>query len=42
MFTRLDSERNAKIMKKAVNERKLDANRYKVGLFIYFLHSVKM
>lgn len=29
MFTRLDSERNAKIMKKAVNEKKLDPNRYK-------------
>ncbi|XP_060555548.1 uncharacterized protein LOC132716319 isoform X1 [Ruditapes philippinarum] len=32
MFTRLDSERNAKIMKKAVNERKLDANRYKEAM----------
>ncbi|KAH3740918.1 hypothetical protein DPMN_047635, partial [Dreissena polymorpha] len=29
MFTRLDSERNAKIMKKAVHEDKLDPNRYK-------------
>ncbi|XP_053387320.1 uncharacterized protein LOC123542904 [Mercenaria mercenaria] len=32
MFTRLDSERNAKIMKKAVNERKLDPNRYKEAM----------
>ncbi|WAR30176.1 hypothetical protein MAR_003744 [Mya arenaria] len=29
MFTRLDSERNAKIMKRAVNEEKLDPNKYK-------------
>ncbi|XP_050396377.1 uncharacterized protein LOC126814951 isoform X1 [Patella vulgata] len=29
MFTRLDAERNAKIMKKAVNDAKLDQNKYK-------------
>ena len=29
MFTRLDSERNAKIMKKAVMEEKLDSDKYK-------------
>ncbi|XP_061170471.1 myosin-10-like isoform X3 [Saccostrea echinata] len=29
MFTRLDSERNAKIMKRAVNDEKLDVNKYK-------------
>ncbi|ESO89706.1 hypothetical protein LOTGIDRAFT_234110 [Lottia gigantea] len=29
MFTRLDAERNAKIMKKAVNDEKLDQNIYK-------------
>ena len=32
MFTRLDSERNAKIMKKAVMDDKLNAEKYKVGL----------
>ena len=32
MFTRLDSERNAKIMKKAVNDSKLDPGRYKVSI----------
>ena len=35
MFTRLDSERNAKIMKKAVNDSKLDPGRYKVSNSIY-------
>ena len=30
MFTRLDLERNAKIMKKAVMDQRLDADRYKV------------
>ena len=30
MFTRLDSERNAKVMKKAVNERRLHSEKYKV------------
>lgn len=29
MFTRLDSERNAKIMKRAVNDERLDTNKYK-------------
>ncbi|XP_063437059.1 golgin subfamily A member 4-like isoform X10 [Mytilus trossulus] len=29
MFTRLDSERNAKIMKRAVNDEKLDPDQYK-------------
>ncbi|VDI50831.1 Hypothetical predicted protein [Mytilus galloprovincialis] len=29
MFTRLDSERNAKIMKRAVNDQKLDPDQYK-------------
>ncbi|KAL4216430.1 hypothetical protein ACF0H5_024155 [Mactra antiquata] len=32
MFTRLDSERNAKIMKKAVNEKKLDTDKYKEAM----------
>ena len=31
MFTRLDSERNAKVMKKAVNERRLHSEKYKVS-----------
>ena len=31
MFTRLDSDRNAKIMKKAVVEEKLDPGSYKVS-----------
>jgi hypothetical protein len=31
MFTRLDSERNAKIMKRAVNDQKLDPDQYKVS-----------
>lgn len=30
MFTRLDSERNAKIMKRAVNEKRLDPAKYEV------------
>ena len=30
MFTRLDSERNAKIMKRAVNERRLSQDAYEV------------
>ena len=37
MFTRLDSERNAKIMKKAVYEEKLNANRYKVMHSLVFI-----
>ena len=32
MFTRLDSERNAKIMKKAVVDEKLDPSSYKVSI----------
>ena len=30
MFTRLDSQRNAKVMKRAVNEQKLEYDKYKV------------
>jgi len=36
MFTRLDSERNAKIMKRAVNDQKLDPDQYKVSYFPLF------
>ena len=31
MFTRLDSERNAKVMKRAVNEERLPVEKYQVG-----------
>ena len=40
MFTRLDSERNAKIMKKAVNDSKLDPGSYKVSSVNYFVFVV--
>ena len=33
MFTRLDSERNGKIMKRAVNGDKLDREKYKVCFY---------
>ena len=32
MFTRLDSERNAKVMKRALSEERLDQNKYEVIL----------
>ena len=40
MFTRLDSERNAKIMKRAVNNRKLDPEHYEASgeRCVYFFH----
>ena len=31
MFTRLDSERNAKVMKRAVNEERLPVEKYQVS-----------
>ena len=34
LFTRLDSERNAKAMKKAMVEKKLDPDVYNVGIFV--------
>ena len=33
MFSRLDYERNAKRMKRAYNERRLDSENYKVCIF---------
>ncbi len=30
MFTRLDSERNAKVMKRALSEERIDQNKYEV------------
>lgn len=38
MFTRLDSDRNSKIMKRAVNDEKLDVDRYKVTLSKFILY----
>ena len=35
MFTRLDSERNAKVMKRALNERRLSQETYKVRNIIF-------
>ena len=43
MFTRLDSDRNAKIMKKAVIEEKLDPGSYKVsGCFFLCISHISL
>ena len=36
MFTRLDSDRNAKVMKKAVNEKRLSVSKYQVSQIVKF------
>ena len=41
MFTRLDSERNAKVMKKAVNEKRLSVTSYHVSQQLLFMFNPK-